>query len=69
MNTALRVTSVDPRLTRPARSWGGAEERARRVALLVGTAEIQQRDRGGEWQTVEIYERTDGRVRRQVGQR
>lgn len=55
MTTALRVTSTDPRLTRNARSWGSAEERARRVALLIGAAEIQRRDHAGDWQTVERF--------------
>ena len=62
--TALRIVSTDPRLTRPARSWSGAEERARRVALLVGSAEIQQRERTGAWLTIERFECISGRVRR-----
>lgn len=60
----IRVTSIDPRLTRTVRSFAWAEERARRVALLAGSAEIQQRERGGDWQTVESYERVGSKVRR-----
>jgi hypothetical protein len=63
--TTLRVTSTDPRLMRAARSWGSAEERARRVALLVGSAEIQRRDTAGAWQTVERFSSNGGRVNRQ----
>jgi hypothetical protein len=62
---ALRVTGLDPRLTRVARSWGSAEERARRVALLVGEAEIQRRDSAGAWQTVETWRKVGQRVERQ----
>lgn len=65
MTAALRVTSTDPRLTRFPRSWSAAEERARRVALLAGSAEIQRRDRAGAWQTVEAFERVGCRVSRQ----
>jgi hypothetical protein len=64
---ALRVTSLDPRLTRAVRSWSGAEERARRVALLVGEATIEQRDRAGAWSVVERFSRTGSRVRRVEG--
>lgn len=60
----LRVIGPDERLTRPARGLAAAEERARRVALLVGSAEIQQRDRRGAWVTVEKYRRVGGRVER-----
>jgi hypothetical protein len=66
--TGLRVTSLDPRLTRVVRSWVGAEERARRVALLVGEATIEQRDRAGDWSTVERFTRTRDRVSRVEGQ-
>jgi hypothetical protein len=61
---SLRVIGPDERLTRPARSMVGAEERARRVALLVGEAEIQQRLRGKEWETIERFTRVNGRVQR-----
>lgn len=64
MTTGLRVTSTDPRLTRAARSWGSAEERARRVALLVGSAEIQRRTSDGVWTTVEVFVGASGRVSR-----
>lgn len=60
--TTLRVVSIDPRLARTVRSWGSAEERARRVALLVGSAEIQQHRPDGTWQTVEAFRRDGGRV-------
>lgn len=63
--TGLRVIGPDVRLTRTARSWGSAEERARRVALLVGSAEIQRRDQAGDWQTVERFIGSSGRVNRQ----
>lgn len=66
MTTSLRVTSTDPRLTRASRSWGGAEERARRVALLIGEATIEQRDRAGDWQTVERFTRVGGRIARRT---
>lgn len=64
MTTRLRVTSVDPRLTRTARSLLSAEERARRVALLVGSAQIERRDDGGAWSAVERFVRTGQRVSR-----
>ena len=54
----IRVTSTDPGFTRRARSMLWAEERARRLALLVGSAEIQRREPDGEWTTVETYRRT-----------
>lgn len=56
MTTTLRVTSTDPRLTRTLRSYGAAEERARRLMRLVGYAEIQRRESDG-WRTVERFER------------
>lgn len=61
---SLRVIGPDERLARQARSMVGAEERARRVALLVGEAEIQQRARGKEWQTIERFRLVNGRVTR-----
>ena len=65
MTTSLRVTSThDPRLTRTARSWAGAEHRARTVALLVGSATIEQRARGGDWRAVERFQRDGWRVAR-----
>ena len=60
----LRVVGPDERLTRAARSMVGAEERARRVTLLVGEAEIQQRAKGKEWQTIERFRLVNGRVTR-----
>lgn len=65
MTTTLRVTSIDPRLTRFPRSWSAAEHRAKTVALLAGSAEIQRRDQAGDWQTVEAFERVGCRVSRQ----
>lgn len=59
----LRVVGPDERLTRQARSMVGATERARRVALLVGESEIQQRVKDG-WLTIEKYRRVAGRVER-----
>ncbi len=67
--TALRVVSIDPRLTRHARSWTGAEHRARTLALLVGSSAIERRDRDGDWQPVERYAKAGGRVRRVEGDR
>jgi hypothetical protein len=63
--TGLRVIGPDVRLTRLARSWVSAEERARRVTLLVGSAEIQCRDQAGAWQTIERFINSSGRVNRQ----
>ena len=60
---SLRVIGPDERLTRIAKSMVSATERARRVALLVGEAEIQQR-KGKEWERIERYVRVDGRVQR-----
>lgn len=54
---SLRVTSIDPRLTRTLRSYTAAEERARRLTRLVGSAEIQRRDEHGDWRTVESFVR------------
>lgn len=65
--TTLRVTSTDPRLTRFSRSYNSAEERARRVALLVGFAEIQRRESDGEWRMVERFARQGSRVVRREG--
>ena len=62
--SSLRVTSIDPRLTRLVRSWAWANERAHRVALLAGSAEIQQRQ-DGAWTTVQRFVRTADRVSRQ----
>jgi hypothetical protein len=39
----IRVTGPDPRITRTVKSWQWAAERARRVAQLTGSAEIQTR--------------------------
>ena len=61
---SLRVTGPDERLTRLVRSMVGAEERARRVTLLTGSAEIQQRAKGKEWQTIERFRLVNGRVTR-----
>lgn len=55
--TTLRVLSTDPRLTRTLRSYTAAEERARRLTRLVGSAEIQRRDEHGDWRTVESFNR------------
>lgn len=60
----IRVTGPDPRLTRPMRSMDWARERARRVALLAGGAEIQRREKRGEWETVERYEKVGTKVER-----
>ena len=58
----LRVTSpVSERLTRYPRSLGRAEDRAKTLARLVGTAEIQRRD-GDSWLTVETYDLRGYRV-------
>jgi hypothetical protein len=65
MTTTLRVTSTDDRLTRFPRSWASAEERARRVALLMGSSEIQRRE-GSMWRTVERFERVGERVSRRT---
>jgi len=53
-----------PGMTKTVRSFAWAEERARRVAQLAGSAEIQQRDgRTDDWQIVARYARADrGRV-------
>lgn len=62
---SLRVTSTDPRLTRVLRSYGAAEERARRLVRLVGSAEIQRRNADGTWKTVETFSLVvPGKVRR-----
>ncbi len=45
-------------MTRTVRSQAWAEERARRVAQLAGSAEIQHRDgRSEDWRTVATYSR------------
>lgn len=58
----LRVIGPHEGYTRPARSMIGATERARRVALLAGSAEIQQREKGKAWQTIEHYRKIGYRV-------
>jgi hypothetical protein len=60
----IRVTGPDPAFTRTVKSWSWATERARRVALLTGSSEIQRRESRGEWQTVERYAKTGSRVSR-----
>jgi hypothetical protein len=62
MTTTLRVTGPDPRIARTVKSWQWAEERARRVAQLTGSAEIQTRGEDGAWRTVESYSSAGGRV-------
>lgn len=62
----IRVTGPDPRFTRHVRSLAWATERARRVALLAGTAEIQQRTGRGDWQAVERFEKRGNRVERRI---
>lgn len=43
-------------MTRTVRSQAWAEERARRVAQLAGSAEIQRREsRDGEWETISRF--------------
>lgn len=64
MTNRLRVTSTDARLTRTVRSWSSAEERARRVALLAGEAQIEQRDAAGVWRPVERFQKIGFRVSR-----
>ena len=59
----IRVTSTDPGFTRRARSMVWAEERARRLALLVGEAAIEQRTGDGEWRVVDTYRRTAATAR------
>jgi hypothetical protein len=61
---ALRVVGADPRIARTVKSWQWAEERARRVAQLTGSAEIQTRGEDGAWRTVESYSSAGGRVTR-----
>lgn len=65
--TTIRVTSpASPGYTRNVRSWAWAEERARRVARLAGSSEIQRRDAQGAWETIERYACTpSGRVLRE----
>lgn len=60
----LRVIGPEEGYTRPVRSMVGATERARRVALLAGSAEIQQREKGKEWVTLEKYRKVGYRVER-----
>jgi hypothetical protein len=60
----IRVTGPDPRITRTVKSWQWAAERARRVAQLTGSAEIQPRGEDGAWRTVESYTSFSGAVTR-----
>jgi hypothetical protein len=60
----IRVTGPDPRITRTVKSWQWAAERARRVAQLTGSAEIQTRGTDGIWVTVESYWSNGGAVAR-----
>ena len=51
--SAIRVTSpISPRLTRTVKSMSWAEERARRVALLVGSSQVERREGRGGWEVV-----------------
>ena len=65
----LRVTSTDDRLTKHVRSWVGAAERARRLALLMGASQIEQRQRDGAWSAVETFVRVGTRVTKGEGRR
>jgi hypothetical protein len=67
MTTTLRVVGADPRITRTVKSWQWAAERARRVAQLTGSAEIQTRGEDGVWVTVESYSSFGGAVTRRAG--
>ena len=59
------ISAADPGYTRTVRSLAWAEERARRVALLAGTAEIQHREKSGaEWTVLSRFTKTGSRVAR-----
>lgn len=61
----IRVTGPEAAYTRTVKSLAWAEERAYRVALLAGSAQIERRDgRGEDWQTVARYEKSGSRVSR-----
>jgi hypothetical protein len=64
----IRVTSpASPRLTRTVRSLAWAEERARRVALLAGSAQIERRDgRRDEWEVLTTFTKAGSAVERRA---